>query len=91
MRLIHACGFKASEREGFRVVVFLNVFNTIQTLLEALDSLDLQLADPSLRVSSSEYIEMTFCTLKKLTFQPKKGIYWIIYRYPIHRRKSTFP
>jgi guanine nucleotide-binding protein subunit alpha len=53
MRLIHACGFKASEREGFRIVVFFNMFNTIQTLLEALDSLDLQIADPSLRVSCS--------------------------------------
>lgn len=50
MRLIHASGFKASEREGFRIVVFFNIFNTIQTLLEALEVLDLELTDPISKV-----------------------------------------
>jgi hypothetical protein len=49
MRLIHASGFKPSEREGFRVIVFLNVFQTMQTLIEAAQSFDL--LDPSLEVS----------------------------------------
>jgi hypothetical protein len=49
MRLIHASGFKPSEREGFRVIVFLNVFQTMQTLIEAAQSFDL--IDPSLEVS----------------------------------------
>lgn len=50
MRLIHASGFKASEREGFRIVVFFNVFSTIQTLLEALEVLNLELTDPISKV-----------------------------------------
>lgn len=54
MRLIHASGFKASEREGFRIVVFFNIFNTIQTLLEALEVLDLELTDPISKVRISE-------------------------------------
>lgn len=51
MRLIHASGFKTSEREGFRIVVFFNIFSTIQTLLEALESLNLQFTDTFMLVS----------------------------------------
>lgn len=47
MRLIHASGFKSSEREGFRVVVFFNVFTTMQTLLESLELMNLQITDPT--------------------------------------------
>ncbi|KAI8888600.1 guanine nucleotide binding protein, alpha [Backusella circina FSU 941] len=46
MRLIHASGFKKHEREGFRQVVFINVFNAMQTLLEATDMLGLTFNDP---------------------------------------------
>lgn len=53
MRLIHASGFKSSEREGFRIVVFFNIFTTMQTILEALDSFDLQLTNPVLIVGRS--------------------------------------
>ncbi|KAI9256912.1 putative Gpa2-guanine nucleotide-binding protein alpha-2 subunit [Sporodiniella umbellata] len=49
MRLIHASGFKESEREGFRVTVFLNVFNTMQTLLEAVNILNLRFTEPILK------------------------------------------
>lgn len=49
MRLIHASGFKESEREGFRIVVFLNIFTTMQTLLEAVDILNLKLTNPILK------------------------------------------
>lgn len=45
MRLIHASGFKTSEREGFRIVVFFNIFQTIQTLLEALETSNLHFTD----------------------------------------------
>lgn len=50
MRLIHASGFKSSEREGFRIVVFFNIFTTIQTLLEAIEILNLEFDDPVLSV-----------------------------------------
>lgn len=56
MRLIHASGFKSSEREGFRIVVFFNIFTTMQTILEALDSFNLQLTDPVLIVGGSSAI-----------------------------------
>jgi hypothetical protein len=55
MRLIHASGFKTSEREVFRIVVFSNIISTIQTLLEALDYLDLKLVDPTLQVCKYKY------------------------------------
>lgn len=50
MRLIHASGFKSSEREGFRIVVFFNVFTTMQTILEALELLNLKITDPTVLV-----------------------------------------
>lgn len=56
MRLIHASGFKSSEREGFRVVVFFNVFTTMQTLLEALELMNLQITDPTALVCSISFI-----------------------------------
>lgn len=51
MRLIHASGFKPSEREGFRVVVFFNVFSTLQTLLETLEAANIHFSDPLMLVS----------------------------------------
>ncbi|GAA5801624.1 hypothetical protein HPULCUR_007072 [Helicostylum pulchrum] len=57
MRLIHASGFKSSEREGFRIVVFFNIFTTMQTILEALDSFNLQLTDPVLIEYASLFID----------------------------------
>lgn len=57
MRLIHASGFKSSEREGFRVVVFFNVFTTMQTLLEALELMNLQITDPTALGYASLFID----------------------------------
>ncbi|KAG2192886.1 hypothetical protein INT47_012517 [Mucor saturninus] len=57
MRLIHASGFKASEREGFRVVVFFNVFSTVQTLLEALEAANIHFSDPYMLEYASLFIE----------------------------------
>ncbi|KAK4521821.1 uncharacterized protein ATC70_004358 [Mucor velutinosus] len=71
MRLIHASGFKASEREGFRIVVFFNIFNTIQTLLEALEVLDLELTDPTSKSYASLFIDIP--SLEEN--QPFPGIY----------------
>lgn len=71
MRLIHASGFKASEREGFRVIVFLNVFTTMQTLLEALEILNLPLDDPVLR----EYTKLFKQTPSLEENQPFPEIY----------------
>ena len=51
MRLIHAAGFRSSEREGFRVAIFLNVFTTMQAILESMDMLNLEIKDPLLVVS----------------------------------------
>ncbi|KAI8093804.1 guanine nucleotide binding protein, alpha subunit [Halteromyces radiatus] len=36
MRLIHASGFNHQEREGFRMIIFSNIVNAMQTLLEAM-------------------------------------------------------
>ncbi|CAO3621525.1 unnamed protein product [Cunninghamella echinulata] len=36
MRLIHASGFNVTEREGFRLVIFSNIFTAMQLLLEGL-------------------------------------------------------
>ncbi|KAI9273028.1 guanine nucleotide binding protein, alpha subunit [Phascolomyces articulosus] len=43
MKLISASGFDASERESFRMIVFSNVIAVMQTLLEALDQLNIPL------------------------------------------------
>jgi guanine nucleotide-binding protein subunit alpha len=54
MRLIHASGFKKHEREGFRQVVFVNIFNAMQTLLEASDMLGLTFDDAIIQVCLRE-------------------------------------
>ncbi|KAI9491631.1 guanine nucleotide-binding protein alpha-2 subunit [Zychaea mexicana] len=43
MKLINASGFDASERESFRMIVFSNVINIMQTLLEVIDQLNIPL------------------------------------------------
>lgn len=57
MRLIHASGFKSSEREVFRTVIFSNIISTMQTLLEALEFLDLEFTDPSLQVKEKHKLK----------------------------------
>lgn len=52
MRLIHAAGFSAAERESFRIVVFSNVMQSMQTILEAMEYL---------RIPLSENINMVGC------------------------------
>ncbi|KAI8643484.1 guanine nucleotide binding protein, alpha subunit [Parasitella parasitica] len=71
MRLIHASGFQASEREGFRIVVFSNIFSTIQTLLDALQILGLELTDPI----SKDYADLFIETLMLEENQPFPQIY----------------
>ncbi|GAA5804055.1 hypothetical protein HPULCUR_009541 [Helicostylum pulchrum] len=43
MRLIHASGFDASERESFRVIVFSNITVAMQILLEIIEQLNIPL------------------------------------------------
>lgn len=50
MRLLHAAGFSASERESYRVIVFSNIFSIMQTLLEITQQLDLEIHDKDLQV-----------------------------------------
>jgi guanine nucleotide-binding protein subunit alpha len=51
MKLIHASGFDASERESFRLIVFSNIISAMKILLEAVDQLKIPLQDESLKVS----------------------------------------
>ncbi|ORY94840.1 putative Gpa2-guanine nucleotide-binding protein alpha-2 subunit [Syncephalastrum racemosum] len=49
MRLIHSHGFDEDEREIFRTVVFANVFEGMQTILEAMEQMDIKFVDPTLQ------------------------------------------
>lgn len=51
MRLIHASGFDASERESFRVIVFANIVLAMQILLEIVEQLHIPLQHESYTVS----------------------------------------
>jgi guanine nucleotide-binding protein subunit alpha len=50
MRLLHTAGFDAAERESFRHIVFSNITLTVQTLLEAMESLQINFEDRQLEV-----------------------------------------
>ncbi|KAI9313591.1 putative Gpa2-guanine nucleotide-binding protein alpha-2 subunit [Dichotomocladium elegans] len=52
MRLLHAAGFDAQEREGYRMIVFSNVFSIMQTLLEIVQQLKISPGDPMLLETS---------------------------------------
>ncbi|KAM3587246.1 hypothetical protein VKS41_002282 [Umbelopsis sp. WA50703] len=43
MRLIHAAGFSASEKEAYRIVIFDNIVSSMQTMLEAMDILKIEM------------------------------------------------
>lgn len=60
MRLLHAAGFSASERESYRVIVFSNIFSIMQTLLEIVQQLDIEIHDKQLQVPCD-----TTCTINK--------------------------
>ncbi|KAI8149332.1 putative guanine nucleotide-binding protein alpha-2 subunit [Fennellomyces sp. T-0311] len=48
MRLIHTCGFDADEKESFRATVYSNIIEAMQTLLDALESFNMELENKSL-------------------------------------------
>ncbi|KAG2233323.1 hypothetical protein INT48_007759 [Thamnidium elegans] len=54
MRLIHASGFDAGERESFRVIVFSNITVAMQILLEIIEQLNI----PLQHENYSEYIPL---------------------------------
>ncbi|CDH53895.1 g-protein alpha subunit [Lichtheimia corymbifera JMRC:FSU:9682] len=55
MRLLHAAGFSASERESYRVIVFSNIFSIMQTLLEIVQQLDIEIHDKQLQEDARGY------------------------------------
>ncbi|KAG2224379.1 hypothetical protein INT45_006779 [Circinella minor] len=48
MRIIHTCGFDTDEKESFRTIIFVNIIEAMQILLEALKKFDIKLEDESL-------------------------------------------
>ncbi|CAO3596737.1 unnamed protein product [Absidia cylindrospora] len=54
MRLIYTSGFDAAERESFRHTVFSNITSTIQTVLEAMNTLQVKFDDSQLE----EYVQL---------------------------------
>lgn len=51
MKLIHASGFDASERESFRVIVFSNITSAMQILFEIIEQLNIPFEHPNYSVS----------------------------------------
>ncbi|KAI9476046.1 MAG: guanine nucleotide binding protein, alpha subunit [Benjaminiella poitrasii] len=47
MKLIHASGFNASERESFRVIVYSNIMMAMQTIFEVIEQLNISLENES--------------------------------------------
>lgn len=52
MRLIHAAGFSASEREAYRIVIFDNIVSSMQAMLEAMDILKIDMENNNNLVSA---------------------------------------
>jgi guanine nucleotide-binding protein subunit alpha, other len=53
MRLIHAAGFSSSEKEAYRIVVFENIVSSMQSMLEAMEILRIEMKNPQNLVSDS--------------------------------------
>lgn len=51
MRLIHAAGFSSSEKEAYRIVVFDNIVSSMQSMLEAMEILRIEMKNPQNLVS----------------------------------------
>ncbi|KAI9678038.1 MAG: G-Protein alpha subunit [Caeruleum heppii] len=47
MKLIYASGFSKSEREDWRAIIFSNINNAYKVILEAMEELEIGLAEPS--------------------------------------------
>ncbi|KAG1471746.1 hypothetical protein G6F56_001947 [Rhizopus delemar] len=59
LRLIHASGFDANERESFRIIVFSNIIMEIQTIFEAMQLLNMSFENEenSMYVSLIQQVE----------------------------------
>lgn len=50
MKLIHDGGFTSEEKEAYKEIIFSNSVQSIHVLLEAMENLDIPLADPANQV-----------------------------------------
>lgn len=50
MKLIHDGGFTLEEKEAYKEIIFSNSVQSVHVLLEAMENLDIPLADPSNQV-----------------------------------------
>jgi guanine nucleotide-binding protein subunit alpha len=46
MKLIHEGGYSRDERDSFKEIIFSNTVQSMRVILEAMESLELPLADP---------------------------------------------
>ncbi|RUS16043.1 hypothetical protein BC937DRAFT_91667 [Endogone sp. FLAS-F59071] len=87
MRLIHAAGFSAAERESFRIVVFSNVMQSMQTILEAMEYLRIPLSE-SANMSTDSPFRMPHSYLHFFVIQP----YIVLFsEYPTITKGKPYP
>jgi guanine nucleotide-binding protein subunit alpha len=60
MRLLHTAGFDAAERESFRLLIFNNITSTVQTIVEAMDTLQIDFDDRQLEVRIDRHTGLFF-------------------------------
>ena len=57
MRIIHGSGYSSADRSGFIKIVYQNIFMAMQSMIRAMDTLNIPYSDPSNEVSSYEIKE----------------------------------
>ncbi|KAJ2955844.1 hypothetical protein NQZ79_g8226 [Umbelopsis isabellina] len=83
MRLIHAAGFSASEREAYRIVIFDNILSSMQAMLEAMDILKIEMENNNNLVSA--HFPGTQAEQASLSRQSSKG-----YSYLLNKTNPSF-
>lgn len=53
MRIIHGSGYSDADKSGFIKIVYQNIFMAMQSMIRAMDTLNIPYSDPANEVSSS--------------------------------------
>jgi guanine nucleotide-binding protein G(q) subunit alpha len=68
MRIIHGSGYSDEDKKGFAKLIFQNVFMAMQSMIKAMDMLDIQYGNPENQVSSRTNYALKIIIFKTLAW-----------------------
>lgn len=72
MRIIHGAGYSEEDRRAFRLLVYQNIFVSMQAMIEAMDRLQIPFSRPDSKVRENQ-VPRAVCHFQRWMKSPSTG------------------